>query len=34
VPITVVGLVALIARYGGVRRLSLALRRPEPVPAR
>jgi glycosyltransferase 2 family protein len=34
VPITVVGLVALIARYGGVRRLSLALSRPEPVPAR
>ncbi len=34
VPITVVGLVALIARYGGVRRLSVALRRPEPVPAR
>ncbi|HEY7622152.1 MAG TPA: lysylphosphatidylglycerol synthase transmembrane domain-containing protein [Solirubrobacteraceae bacterium] len=34
VPITLVGLVALIARYGGVRRLSVALRRPEPVPAR
>jgi glycosyltransferase 2 family protein len=34
VPITVIGLVALVARYGGLRRLSLALRRPEPVPAR
>jgi uncharacterized membrane protein YbhN (UPF0104 family) len=34
VPITVVGLVALIARDGGVRRLSVAPRRPEPVPAR
>jgi uncharacterized membrane protein YbhN (UPF0104 family) len=34
VPITVVGLVALVARYGGLRRLTLALRRPEPIPAR
>jgi uncharacterized membrane protein YbhN (UPF0104 family) len=34
VPITVVGLVALVARYGGLRRLTLALRRPEPLPAR
>jgi uncharacterized membrane protein YbhN (UPF0104 family) len=28
VPITLVGLAALVARYGGLRRLSLALRRP------
>src|ERR671937_474169 len=34
VPITVVGLVALVARYGGLRRLTLAARRPEPLPAR
>jgi glycosyltransferase 2 family protein len=34
VPITVVGLAALVVRYGGLRRLSIALRRPEPVPAR
>jgi glycosyltransferase 2 family protein len=34
VPITLVGLVALVVRYGGLRRLSLALRRPQPVPAR
>jgi uncharacterized membrane protein YbhN (UPF0104 family) len=33
VPITVVGLIALVVRYGGVRRLSGALRRPQPVPA-
>ena len=34
VPITVVGLVALVVRYGGLRR-SVALRRPAaPVPAR
>jgi glycosyltransferase 2 family protein len=31
VPITVVGLVALVARYGGLRRLSVALRRPAAV---
>ena len=35
VPITVVGLVALVVRYGGLRRLSVALRRPATaVPAR
>jgi hypothetical protein len=34
VPITVVGLIALVVRYGGVRRISVALRRAEPVPAR
>ena len=28
VPITLVGLVALVVRYGGVRRMSVALRRP------
>ena len=34
VPITLVGLVALVVRYGGVRRLSVALRGPAaPVPA-
>jgi len=33
VPITIVGLVALVVRYGGLRRLSLALRRPQPIPA-
>jgi hypothetical protein len=33
VPITIVGLVALVARYGGLRRLSVALRRPQPLPA-
>jgi uncharacterized protein (TIRG00374 family) len=34
VPITLVGLVALVVRYGGVRRMSVALRRPAaPVPA-
>src|SRR5919201_5506859 len=33
VPITVVGLAALVVRYGGLRRLSGALRRPQPVPA-
>ncbi len=34
VPITIVGLVALVVRYGGLRRLTVALRRPEPVVAR
>jgi uncharacterized membrane protein YbhN (UPF0104 family) len=35
VPITLVGLVALVVRYGGVRRMSVALRRPAAaVPAR
>lgn len=34
VPITLVGLAALLVRYGGLRRLSVALRRPEPMPAR
>jgi hypothetical protein len=35
VPITLVGLVALVVRYGGLRRVSLALRRPTAaVPAR
>jgi hypothetical protein len=35
VPITLVGLVALVARYGGLRRVSVALRRPATaVPAR
>jgi glycosyltransferase 2 family protein len=34
VPITVVGLVALVVRYGGLRRIGVALRRPHPVPAR
>jgi len=34
VPITLVGLAALLVRYGGWRRLSVALRPPEPVPAR
>jgi hypothetical protein len=35
VPITVVGLVALVVRYGGLRRVSVALRRPAAaVPAR
>jgi glycosyltransferase 2 family protein len=34
VPITIVGLAALVVRYGGLRRLSVALRRPEPVVAR
>jgi glycosyltransferase 2 family protein len=33
VPITVVGLVVLVVRYGGVRRIGTALRRPAPVPA-
>jgi hypothetical protein len=34
VPITLVGLAALVVRYGGVRRMSVALRRPAaPVPA-
>jgi uncharacterized membrane protein YbhN (UPF0104 family) len=33
VPITVVGLIALVARYGGLRRIGAALRRPQPVPA-
>jgi uncharacterized membrane protein YbhN (UPF0104 family) len=33
VPITIVGLVVLVVRYGGLRRLSLALRRPQPLPA-
>jgi hypothetical protein len=28
VPITLVGLVALVVRYGGLRRMSIALRRP------
>jgi glycosyltransferase 2 family protein len=32
VPITVVGLAALVARYGGLKRLSVALRRPATVP--
>lgn len=32
VPITVVGLAALVVRYGGLRRLSLALRRPAAAP--
>jgi glycosyltransferase 2 family protein len=32
VPITVVGLAALVARYGGLRRLSIALRRPAAAP--
>ena len=30
VPITLVGLVALVVRYGGLRRMSVALRRPAP----
>jgi glycosyltransferase 2 family protein len=35
VPITLVGLVALVVRYGGLRRMSIALRRPAAaVPAR
>jgi uncharacterized membrane protein YbhN (UPF0104 family) len=35
VPITVVGLAALVVRYGGLRRVSVALRRPaSAVPAR
>jgi uncharacterized membrane protein YbhN (UPF0104 family) len=34
VPITLLGLAALVVRYGGLRRLSVALRRPTPVPAR
>jgi glycosyltransferase 2 family protein len=35
VPITLVGLVALVVRYGGLRRVSVALRRPATaVPAR
>jgi len=35
VPITLVGLVALVVRYGGLRRMSVALRRPAAaVPAR
>jgi glycosyltransferase 2 family protein len=35
VPITLVGLVALVVRYGGLRRVSVALRRPAAaVPAR
>jgi uncharacterized membrane protein YbhN (UPF0104 family) len=34
VPITIVGLAALVVRYGGLRRLTVALRRPEPVVAR
>jgi hypothetical protein len=35
VPITLVGLVALVVRYGGLRRMSLALRRSATaVPAR
>jgi uncharacterized membrane protein YbhN (UPF0104 family) len=34
VPITIVGLAALVARYGGLRRVSVVLRRPEPVPVR
>jgi glycosyltransferase 2 family protein len=33
VPITVVGLAALVVRYGGLRRLSVALRRPAAVVA-
>jgi hypothetical protein len=34
VPITVAGLVILVVRYGGVRRIGAALRRPPaPVPA-
>ena len=34
VPITVVGLVVLVVRYGGLRRMSVALRAPAaPVPA-
>jgi glycosyltransferase 2 family protein len=32
VPITIVGLTALVVRYGGLRRLSLALRRPAAAP--
>jgi glycosyltransferase 2 family protein len=31
VPITLVGLVALVVRYGGLRRVSVALRRPAAV---
>ena len=34
VPITLVGLVALVVRYGGLRRMSVALRRPAPRPCR
>ena len=35
VPITLVGLAALVVRYGGLRRMTVALRRPVPaVPAR
>jgi glycosyltransferase 2 family protein len=34
VPITLVGLALLVARYGGLRRLSVALRRPAAAPAR
>jgi glycosyltransferase 2 family protein len=34
VPITVVGLVVLVVRFGGVRELTGALRRPAPAPAR
>ena len=35
VPITLVGLVALVVRYGGLRRMSVALRRPATaLPAR
>lgn len=34
VPITLVGLAALVVRYGGLRRLSVALRRPAAVVAR
>ena len=34
VPITVVGLIALVVRYGGLRRLGVALRRPQPIPVR
>jgi uncharacterized membrane protein YbhN (UPF0104 family) len=33
VPITLVGLAALLVRYGGLRRLTVALRRPQAVPA-
>src|SRR3954465_15188245 len=32
VPITLVGLVALVVRYGGLRRVSVALRRPAAGP--
>jgi uncharacterized membrane protein YbhN (UPF0104 family) len=32
VPITIIGLVVLVVRYGGLRRLAGALRRPEPIP--